>query len=690
MMNNDKKVLRLVKKIGLSPEFLKSLTFEQAKIVLNNQKKLVKSIFHPEARLVSSDDTFKDYGELFSMLDNIGPSNIYRACKFGMKKDADSDGEQDAGDLSEVVDQALITNFVLGKFHDELKRNASGKYLLLKSPSILYDNRCRLTIDDLFSDERFLGNVRKTNERICNAALLKVNENLKKEQAYVDTCKDVIARYEKRKSYMKDLDSRLKTMDAKDARKILVHEYNLVKKKIISSNPEAGELLKRYERLCMYGDSSYAYMKSLLDDGLISVDKSPSVDKSSSQDTNGISRNRGSLNEQIHSLLEDNLSQELIDTRLMMKRIHSHINTSDRRKKDIKRLNSYYENTQKEYVAAKQNLSYTEALSNLEVKDKILKKLERKKLSCEKKLETAGNKREVLEMRLSDIEKEIQSKNNMDESRARKYLIDEAKKRQKQLELRLKGLEFKRRVLESASYKFDIFPGILSKYDKLIKKIGDDIDLAQSKIHRYYKRTKMLKSFDDPKLFVTRNSIFKRVMGEYYRQLDDDAKKYLIARNRSTDNLGEITLLHISEDNTISYHNVKDIFYSFDNAQFTPTNRKIIGFVNSAKLNEFLRAKSEGNQKMMIAGAKGISDGQISVMTILESKVYKDFYSEPKESTYLLSSENVDGNDLYRIEGRATSHFYENMRRPSTFAHMQNNEEFFSKRKNVDDEKSDL
>jgi hypothetical protein len=117
---------------------------------------------------------------------------------------------------------------------------------------------------------------------------------------------------------------------------------------------------------------------------------------------------------------------------------------------------------------------------------------------------------------------------------------------------------------------------------------------------------------------------------------------------------------------TISFYNIKDIFYQFSNKEkFSRTTRKLIGFINIESINKYI-SEIQAVRKYLIKGRESpeMEDRVIPSEIILESGAWKTISTSPNKYQYALSVEDLNEQKIYRLEGKVVTDLYTDIKNP--------------------------
>jgi len=537
-----------------------------------------------------SDERFKEYQDIIKAMSLVDVGRIYHACK-AMKRKKNLQEEPKAQGLAEIVDDQLITDFVLGRFHNTLNLNVRDKYIIISDPNILYKNNSPITVVSLFSDPRMLSAASEHNRGVASEKAKRLENLIMQQKKLLDNKKSAIKRYAERTGFIRGISGQLVGKSWDEMKELALQNYLSVREKIRSYSDEAFSSLERYEQLSLrvsldLDKPEHKKKKSANPDTYIEIlkDRGIVIEGMLDIEKHGIAWLRSNVNTQLSSILPEELSDELYDARQIFKRVLTYIKLSAEMEKDKAR-------------------------------------------------ELAGKKRKKKDP-------DTYPRHPMDP------LIYSVRK-------------------------------IVEKYGSKARAEEQEIIRFESNIRAAQRDMSELSKYNDPKAFITRRSNPTDIFRHYFSNLDDAGMQYVLARSKHQDTLGPITILQFGVDNTISYHNVEDMFYDFSDAKFSSTQRKIVGFINTYNIEQYLR-NAVSYDRLRLAGSKGVDDGTVVPQVLIESKAYKDFHPEPGFGLHILSLEENKGEHIYRLEGRAASNLFSDLRNPDAYA-SKSAEQFFKR-----------
>ena len=173
MNRKDRRLIKLVREIGLDPEFIRGLGPTVAEtFILNHMRTLMRS-FHPDAHLniKISEDFFKTFQNLQPLVkENL--TNIWRACK----------GINNNGDILPILHQEEIDHLnetyhreaeslkelVFSDYQDNLSDHFANKLIFIRDPNPL-DIPAKLAKSDLLNVDWFSERLERENQsrRVC-------------------------------------------------------------------------------------------------------------------------------------------------------------------------------------------------------------------------------------------------------------------------------------------------------------------------------------------------------------------------------------------------------------------------------------------------------------------------------------------------------------------------------------------
>ena len=163
-MTNEKRLVNLIRKIGIDPKFFGNLPLSVAREFLKKYLSSLNKVYHPDTYISSGkkpdniNRIFSDFVNIKEILNSINIIYIYTACK----SDGATSKDGEIRELEDFVESKqhkfdkkmneILSGFVLNQYSHKLQEVYSERYLLMSSPHQLFGNDV-LSVDTLFNSD---------------------------------------------------------------------------------------------------------------------------------------------------------------------------------------------------------------------------------------------------------------------------------------------------------------------------------------------------------------------------------------------------------------------------------------------------------------------------------------------------------------------------------------------------------
>ena len=259
-MTNEKRLVNLIRKIGIDPKFFGNLPLSVAREFLKKYLSSLNKVYHPDTYISSGkkpdniNRIFSDFVNIKEILNSINIIYIYTACK----SDGATSKDGEIRELEDFVESKqhkfdkkmneILSGFVLNQYSHKLQEVYSERYLLMSSPHQLFGNDV-LSVDTLFNSDWFLQRVDTENERMTKEEKKRLEEIIGEIEKKLDIKKKNKDYHESRIKEIQELSSRLQKLSEEEIQNELYKIYLGERERIISHSEDSRRLLDEYETL---------------------------------------------------------------------------------------------------------------------------------------------------------------------------------------------------------------------------------------------------------------------------------------------------------------------------------------------------------------------------------------------------------------------------------------------------------
>ena len=618
---DPKKLVKLLEDVGISAKFIgEQLEINQVESYLKSQYNALAKIFHPDNSYTKSADQFKKAAESWDILDKIRPIEIYfTCCDLAKKKKTKTEipipdivNPEVSEEVKSIAEK--LEKFFLGQYFRELQNNLRGAYFIINSPNKLYENTFMLTPSELVKDKWFKKKINTYNSILTQ----KKKQNLEEKLVGIDNQKDRLNnrrdKIEEHTAWIKSLAEKI-SEDNGSISEFLKYISQLRNEQLEDMLNSGGEVAKRT-----------AYLKVLEQRfGKLYSMKIQKSDREKALKRLDILKNIRIQMTRNYDILYGMLPEE---DRLKLKDLKS---LSDRLSAGyVNKILEPDEDRIRVFIAAK-----------IHEKDPEIKKYlsdamrsDYEKIISEKKIKYTPK----------DIRRMINTKE-----------IDETSRSAIQIYMQRDYLKAK---VDDVVRKRLKTTHIIGRRSESFDENKERLDNS-TKVYIAEKKIQLDAAMSAKDLLDTYKKICTPVMNKYLNAMPPG----------ETHVFKPITILNIQNDLTISYANFNP---SSDTppspSDFIRTNRKLVLFT-SEDLFDYRKVASNtiAPSNQLVATNDYVSEKTVSPERLIELKVYNTLASKPYKNTYIISSERVGNEDVYRVEGKIASRSFKELTNPDIF-----------------------
>jgi len=651
-MTNEKRLVNLIRKIGIDPKFFGNLPLSVAREFLKKYLSSLNKVYHPDTYISSGkkpdniNRIFSDFVNIKEILNSINIIYIYTACK----SDGATSKDGEIRELEDFVESKqhkfdkkmneILSGFVLNQYSHKLQEVCSERYLLMSSPHQLFGNDV-LSVDTLFNSDWFLQRVDTENERMTKEEKKRLEEIIGEIEKKLDIKKKNKDYHESRIKEIQELSSRLQKLSEEEIQNELYKIYLGERERIISHSEDSRRLLDEYETLdAEINHSLNIGQISHINDDLEPINKNRNLAKSHARRT-------GEIKNELLESLPFELNDRFIDCRRLLRKF----NSSQRDNENVPNnlgveINKLVEKNNRRRFMAEREINYFEQKkkANITYIDKII---------FNKELIESFS--EIHSRRLSRMIS----------------LVNESLLKSLPFEIKDKYIDSRNMLRVIFGRKGDLLSRlndegrtIIKKNDSRKSRADEEIEYTQREIDMYKRK---LRSPLKQSSLITKDSNEMDIFKFYYDNLEPALQKYFLSREKINWTFQPIALLHFDDHGKISYYNISGIEKSTPRPEeFAETGREIVAILNPFKIESyFLNGINKGTPS--IIGLRYHGNNSVNIRDILESKVYEDFTTQPTRNFLVLSVDYSGEDPLYCIEGKIASNFFEDVNNPQIF-----------------------
>ena len=651
-MTNEKRLVNLIRKIGIDPKFFGNLPLSVAREFLKKYLSSLNKVYHPDTYISSGkkpdniNRIFSDFVNIKEILNSINIIYIYTACK----SDGATSKDGEIRELEDFVESKqhkfdkkmneILSGFVLNQYSHKLQEVYSERYLLMSSPHQLFGHDV-LSVDTLFNSDWFLQRVDTENERMTKEEKKRLEEIIGEIEKKLDIKKKNKDYHESRIKEIQELSSRLQKLSEEEIQNELYKIYLGERERIISHSEDSRRLLDEYETLdAEINHSLNIGQISHINDDLEPINKNRNLAKSHARRT-------GEIKNELLESLPFELNDRFIDCRRLLRKF----NSSQRDNENVPNnlgveINKLVEKNNRRRFMAEREINYFEQKkkANITYIDKII---------FNKELIESFS--EIHSRRLSRMIS----------------LVNESLLKSLPFEIKDKYIDSRNMLRVIFGRKGDLLSRlndegrtIIKKNDSRKSRADEEIEYTQREIDMYKRK---LRSPLKQSSLITKDSNEMDIFKFYYDNLEPALQKYFLSREKINWTFQPIALLHFDDHGKISYYNISGIEKSTPRPEeFAETGREIVAILNPFKIESyFLNGINKGTPS--IIGLRYHGNNSVNIRDILESKVYEDFTTQPTRNFLVLSVDYSGEDPLYCIEGKIASNFFEDVNNPQIF-----------------------